>query len=320
MIKKIFNADVLEAKLDQILARLDSMEEQLHKLEGQSYQNYQHIDELYAQAIYTHSHVKHFEYMWQTNQLLQEDNAENYYLYRHIKAMNDLFPMYEPPKKLVRMGNRQDGGYLMLNEFADTKIAYSFGICDDVSWDKAMAECGFQVYMYDHTISKLPEQNAKFHWKKNGLAGIYNTKCPELKTLPMFLEENGHTQQQHMILKMDIEGYEWEVFAQARSELLNRFSQIVLELHNLNNVQQAELMQQALSNLNKTHGAVHVHGNNCDKYLMLKGMILPDTLEITYLNKSEYQLQASRTFFPTELDRLNAPRNPEIVLGCFGRR
>lgn len=324
MIRKIFDAGMpgksLSDKLDQLLTRLDRIEERLQLLEENSDRNYRHTDELYAQAIYTHSHVKHFEYMWQTNQLLKEGNADSYYLYRHVRAMNELFPMYAPPEELVRIGGRQDGGYLMLEDFTGRELAYSFGICDDVSWDRAMAERGFQVYMYDHTIGGLPEENAAFHWQKKGLTGNYDPEQPELETLAMFLAENGHEERNRMILKMDIEGCEWEVFARGEAELFNRFSQIVLELHGLNDVRQGELMRRALKRLNETHGAVHVHGNNCDKYLLLGGMILPDTLEITYLNKSEYQLKESTTFFPTEQDRLNAPRNPEIVLGCFGRR
>lgn len=65
---------------------------------------------------------------------------------------------------LVRIGKDNDGGYIMPDDFgSDDKIAYSFGINDDVSWDKAMASRGYDVFMYDHTIDGLPEENPRFH-------------------------------------------------------------------------------------------------------------------------------------------------------------
>ena len=58
--------------------------------------------------------------------------------------------------------------------------------------------------MYDHTINSLPYKNNKFHWKKIGLCGKsrpYNN----LKNLEELIEENGHSKEKIMILKMDIE-------------------------------------------------------------------------------------------------------------------
>ena len=70
----------------------------------------------------------------------------------------------------------------MLNDFHKGGIAYSFGISNDVSWDKAMADCGYDVFMYDHTISALPEENDRFHWEKIGVASD-KTEDPQLKSL-----------------------------------------------------------------------------------------------------------------------------------------
>ena len=56
---------------------------------------------------------------------------------------------------LVRTGKHYDGGYIMLDDFHAGDIAYSFGICDDVSWDKDMASRGYDIFMYDHTIDMI---------------------------------------------------------------------------------------------------------------------------------------------------------------------
>ena len=58
--------------------------------------------------------------------------------------------------ELIRLGRKNDGGYVMLNEFDEKMEAYSFGINDDISWDLDIANRGLNCWMYDHTIQRLP--------------------------------------------------------------------------------------------------------------------------------------------------------------------
>ena len=109
--------------------------------------------------------------------------------------------------ELVRVGCNNDGGYIMLDDFGGG-IAYSFGIAGDVSWDKDMASRGYDVYMYDHTIDGLPEDNPRFHWSKLGISDGM-THDGRLKSLEELIASNGHEGKHNMILKMDVEGAEW---------------------------------------------------------------------------------------------------------------
>lgn len=113
--------------------------------------------------------------------------------------------------KKIRIGDKRDGGYILLNDFKNIKIGYSFGISREISFDKGLADKNIDVFMYDHTIDKLPFENPKFHWKKIGLTGR-NMNKNNMKTLPELIKDNGHSNEKNMILKMDIESYEWEVF------------------------------------------------------------------------------------------------------------
>ena len=61
--------------------------------------------------------------------------------------------------------------------------------------------------MYDHSIDSLPYEFQNFFRKKVGLFGK-NTKINNFKNLEELI--NGHTNEQNMILKMDIEYNEWE--------------------------------------------------------------------------------------------------------------
>ena len=162
---------------------------------------------------------------------------------------------------LVRIGREYDGGYIMLNDFHDGGIAYSFGISNDVSWDKDMASRGYDVFMYDHTIDELPEQNPHFHWSKLGIADG-ETHDDRLKTIDELIKQNHHEDKRNMILKMDVEGAEWGFLSQVDSETLSQFSQITLEFHNVINNRDTKQVLEALRKLNITHQLIHVHANN----------------------------------------------------------
>ena len=61
------------------------------------------------------------------------------------------------PKKVqgkdrILLGSKSDGCYVLLNDFNNIKIAYSFGIGRRIQFDKTLADKGIDVYMYDHTI------------------------------------------------------------------------------------------------------------------------------------------------------------------------
>ena len=65
--------------------------------------------------------------------------------------------------------------------------------------------------MNDHTISKLPYDNPRFHWNKIGLSKESNKK-EHMKTLDELIKENNHSNDKIMILKIDIEYCEWNIF------------------------------------------------------------------------------------------------------------
>lgn len=50
--------------------------------------------------------------------------------------------------------------------FSKYNIAYSFGISNNIIFDKALTDKGIYVYMYDNSINSLPYENPKFIGKK----------------------------------------------------------------------------------------------------------------------------------------------------------
>lgn len=224
--------------------------------------------------------------------------------------------------ELIRAGRDGDGGYLLLNDFKLNGIAYSFGISTDVTWDNDMANCGYQIFMYDMTIDDLPKYRPEFHFFKEGIGG---KKDPinRLDTLENFIARNGHQNRRNVILKMDVEGAEWDFLETVKSETLNQFDQIIFEFHGLvlgMNVVKSGRFISCLRKLNQTHQAIHVHGHNGDAAIKLEEMIFPNELEVTYANRANYNFYDDEVILPHPLDRPNGGWMPEYILGDWNSR
>lgn len=202
-------------------------------------------------------------------------------------------------------------------------IAYSFGISNDVSWDYDMVKRGYEIFMYDMTIDALPFQHKNFHFFKQGISDTKNEE-KLLNTLENFIEANGHGDKENLILKMDVEGAEWDFLNSVSSDLLNKFDQMTFEFHNLiglKNSAQIEKIFSAFKKLNLTHTPIHVHGNNYGAYINIENLgVFPDVTEITYVKNGNYEFEDDENIlFPISLDEPNNPFLPDIPLGYWNK-
>ncbi len=230
-----------------------------------------------------------------------------------------LSPMDVDGCELIRIGRAFDGGYIMAPLGSEEKVAYSLGVNRDVSWDLEMAQQGCKIYQYDHTIDSLPLQHKSFNFFKKGITTSFETN-EQMTCLKQELNNNGHQDTDNILLKMDIEGDEWKVFADFEVTELQKFSQILVELHNLHKVYKLFWYRTALEALNKlfeSHQAVHVHGNNNTALRVVGGYAIPAVLEVTFLRRDLYQFSPCTRSFPNELDQPNNPGFAELQLGSF---
>ena len=262
----------------------------------------------------------------------------------YVKQVHLNLPIMDVVKyDYIRVGRDHDGGYIMVDDFKNVKNAYSCGIDHDVSWDLDLinrnSRGSIEIFMYDHTIDGLPQEHEHFHFFKTGITGIYDPAHPELETIPRLIKKNGHQDDYNMVLKMDIEGAEYDFLENVDEDTLNHFSQIVIEFHwFLHKFFQPTGLENkilfSLDKLNSTHQLVHIHGNNASPIISnptinngkpiftppgiaRNGLVLPNLLECTYLHKERYKFKESKRFFPTPLDRADDPGRPDINLGFW---
>lgn len=216
-----------------------------------------------------------------------------------------LFTPYDMniPKK--RMGPARDGGYTMA-DLGGTDDIFSFGISNDVRFEKYMANMGHRCFMYDHTIDGLPDNDPLFNYRKIGICGL-NERDPDLKTLQEHIQnERGLTER--LILKIDVEGAEWDALSTIDPETLNRFDQITGEFHWLHQLGEENFRNKvvsAMKNVNRDFTLHHIHANNCRKIDIVEGFAVADVLELSFVRTSLIEQRPSKTVYPSSMDLAN---------------
>ena len=165
----------------------------------------------------------------------------------------------------IRVGDPGDGGYVMLDDFAGVTGALSFGIDTNCSWDTQIAERGIDVYQYDHTVDGPPTAHARFHFTQKMIVAVNSEQGESLTSV---LEKLPALPTERLILKIDIEGAEWDVFVAASEVELGRFSQIICEFHDFDKLLDwswRDRAQRFLAKLRAQFDVVHVHANNYGK-------------------------------------------------------
>ena len=203
-------------------------------------------------------------------------------------------------KKRILLGAKYDGCYVLLDDFKNIKIAYSFGIHTNIQFDKALADKGIDVFMYDHTINSLPYENPKFHWKKIGLCGV-GQKHQNMKNLEELILENGHINEKDMILKIDIEFWEWESILHLKEETLNKFKYIAIEYHFRDKKYYTieNLYYNVLKKISKTHQAFYIRCNaNRSKITKFGNNRICKVLEVSYIIKKGNIFKKDETIYP----------------------
>ncbi len=217
----------------------------------------------------------------------------------------------------VRVGSRNDGGYIMVDDFDNADIAFSLGIDTNDEWDVEIANRGIDVKQYDHTIKRAPSVHERLSFFP---MRVVVTGAPNCVSFAEMVAD--YTDQSKCILKVDIEGDEWELLDHVPSGTITCFSQIVCEFHYFHRLRTCDFFDRAIRVLRKlslTHQAVHVHANNFAPVCNLSKILVPVVLEVTYVRRNTYELVQTDEVFPTSLDAPNDDTLPDIFLGNIWR-
>jgi hypothetical protein len=252
----------------------------------------------------------------QLNRLHAASDAELGEMVRAVLRL--LRPQRLMRNEKIRLGSGHDGAYVMMNDFTGVDTALSFGINDNIEWDKVIADKGIRIHQFDHTVEDPAPHDPRMVFNKTMIATEVGPGQTSIEALVR--EQDRGDERPNMILKMDIEGWEWPVLEQTSLEAVQRFGQIVGEFHCFDYMSALDFRQtifRGLRKISKFYAPIHVHANNYAGWKVIGGVPVPAVVEICFVNRSLYPVEESDETFPTDLDRPCDPNQADMWLGRF---
>ncbi|MBH5329925.1 FkbM family methyltransferase [Eikenella sp. S3360] len=247
-------------------------------------------------------------------------------LVKNYSAIGELLAILRPYDCIgvekIRTGNKNDGGYVMLNPNDAEKIAYSFGVSPESPWDLEMAEKGLKVYQYDGTIDTPPDLHSNLFFHKNNISAPSNS-TEHTKNIGQIFNDLNHQNEQNIILQIDIEGAEWSVFEELQEDEILKFSQIIIEWHDLTPLDpEFQRRLEILRKVSKTHTPIHVHMNNygLERNTRAGMLFYADAFEVSYVRTKDFNFKPNLEFYPTPLDNPCNPKWPDIPIGKWSEK
>ena len=206
-----------------------------------------------------------------------------------------------------RFGSANDGGYLMCENLIEPVDAgYSYGVGPNDDWGcEVSRRYHVPVHQYDCFDPARPSCNGGTFVFHNECVGDRTGQRESrfFDTLENQIRKNGDTGH-HLIIKMDIEGAEWDSLLAAPEELLASIPQITMEMHGYNDPKILEVIRK----LKRNFYLVNLHFNNWS--CTWKAAPLPAWAYQTHWVNKRIGVLDPAVPVPAPMSPLNAPDSP----------
>lgn len=164
---------------------------------------------------------------------------------------------------LERVGEAHDGGYLMCGNLLQAAAGYSYGISGYDGWGcRISTQLQVPVHQYDCFDTRRPRcegGDMRFHAECIGGSTSRDDKGRPFDSLTNQLARNGDGDRR-VLVKMDVEGAEWDSLLQTPPEVLARIDQLTIEMHGFTRDTAKHLA--VVSKLKNQFHVAHLHFNN----------------------------------------------------------
>jgi hypothetical protein len=223
--------------------------------------------------------------------------------------------------ELIRIGAKQDGGYLIPNDLDGIDVCFSPGVDQIASFEDGLLDFGIQSHLADYSVDGVPEGVEVASFLKKFIGANNSEQFITLETWMKSVPE--YKEGADFILQMDIEGGEYESLLSTPDEVLSRFRIAAIEFHNIETWSQKDYFSIVEATFNKLLNifyVVHNHPNNAMGIVDRNGFLAPRLFEITLLRKDRVTQVGPLASLPHALDRPNLPQLPDIQFSSDWRK
>jgi hypothetical protein len=236
----------------------------------------------------------------------EHDESRQEHEKRQAAATLELLRLFRPCGNCTtyhRYGSAHAGGYVMCAELMQgAKAAYSFGIQGNDDWGVSVSQAlggapvhEFDCYRAEHPV--CPRGVAcELHFRQECLGLPFaNNESHTFRSFHEHISRHSALVPDEeipvggdLVMKVDVEGKEWNAFLDARLQDLRRMRQIVVEFHAVSRVEFHEFFVKTLRRILKAgFVVVHIHGSNMGSMALFGDgrFKLADNLQVTFANK-----------------------------------
>ena len=207
---------------------------------------------------------------------------------------------------LKRYGSDHDGGYLLCeNLVARAESAYSYGIATEDNWGCDVSrQLDVAVHQYDCFTPHRPAcGGGRFVFHDECIGPTRTTvEARRFDTLAAQIAANGDAGRR-LLVKMDVEGAEWESLRATPDAVLDTIDQFAMELHGTD-----ETSLEVVRRLKERFYLVNLHFNNWACTTEAAPLPAP-AYQVLWVNKRIAVLDAAGPS-PATSSPANAPDNP----------
>ena len=242
------------------------------------------------------------------------------HLKRNIKALISVIAPKGTNLKLKRFGGLGDGSYVLPQKYV-TKGTYliSGGIENNNELEISLANLGVRGIQIDNSINQAPKSHKNLEFRK---VTISDSDSQTETTLSSLMKLDKRERGGRLIVKLDIEGYEWKTLAALTKSELASIDCLILELHNLSLISNSEQGKEILEVLGKIEAAglrsIFCQANNGCLTYVLGGTLIPDNMEVTFIKmKATRQLRISDLVLLKSLQSRNISNHAPVNIRHF---
>jgi hypothetical protein len=240
------------------------------------------------------------------------------HLERNIQALISVIAPKGTNLKLKRFGGLGDGSYVLPQKYV-TKGTYliSGGIENNNELEISLANLGVHGIQIDNSINQAPKTHKNLEFRK---VTISDSDSQTETTLSSLMKLNSN--EGRLIVKLDIEGYEWKTLAALTKNELASIDCLILELHNLSLISNPDQGKEILEVLGKIEAAglrsIFCQANNGCLTYVLGGTLIPDNMEVTFIKmKATRQLRISDLVLLKSLQSRNISNHAPVNIRHF---
>lgn len=233
--------------------------------------------------------------------------------------MIELFRPYKIDSPKVRLGPREDGGYVTsLISLYKSHALFNYGVGHEIRYELDYYNKQQKpAYLFDHTNGRETgwDLGEGLNFFSEGLG--FEENCNDFITHHERFKIPGPA-----FLKIDIEGGEYDYFAKTDiKKIADLTTGILIELHWISSAEYREKAIEILRKLYTYFTLTHVHGNSWGVTFDWGGYQFPDVVELTLVNNNFIdKREVDNTKYPIEnLDYSNNPNKEDIDLGFLTR-